>query len=359
MTLLLKCVSDTLERAEKMNSTSSQMLREVMEIPDAIERLLTQGAADVQAAAKVARDLDPVYLLSVARGSSDHACTYLKYASELLLRRPMASVGPSVKSVYDVDIQCKGALSFSVSQSGMSPDIVRMTDAITRGGGLSIAITNNGASDLAKVAGAVLPIHAGPELSVAATKTFVTSMVTGLWLLAEIQADADLLAAIHKLPAHIGDAICCDWSPVADAITNGSLFTIGRGPSWAIANEAALKFKETCQIHAESYSSAEVLHGPISIVDRSFPILCFASKDNAEDSAAGVADALADKGAAVFATTPKVRSAQVLPHIRTDHWLTDPISLIASFYRLVETVAVSRGINPDTPRHLKKVTETV
>ncbi|MEX0350659.1 MAG: SIS domain-containing protein [Paracoccaceae bacterium] len=335
------------------------MRREIDEIPDAVERLLSKGGDDIRNAAEAARQMDPNFLLSVARGSSDHACTYLKYASELVLRRPMASVGPSVKSIYDVDLISDGALCLSVSQSGMSPDIVRMTQAVTASKGLSVAITNNPDSDLAKVASATLPIHAGPELSVAATKTFVTSLVAGLWLIAEIKQDEDLIHAIRALPAHLAAATGCDWSEAAAALDGRSLFTLGRGPSWAIANEAALKFKETCLIHAESYSSAEVLHGPVSIIEQGFPVIGFAANDSAESSLATVADALADKGATVFATTTKLNKATALPHTRTDHWLTDPIAAIVSFYGMVEEVARNRGIDPDTPRHLRKVTETV
>lgn len=342
-----------------MTSETTLMRQEILEIPDAVERLLQKGGEDIRNTAQAARDMDPRLLLSVARGSSDHACTYLKYVSELVLRRPMASVGPSVNSIYGVDLLAEGALCLSVSQSGMSPDIVRMTKSISSSGGMTVAITNNPDSDLAKVASATLPIHAGPELSVAATKTFVTSLIAGLWLIAEIKQDAELTAAIHALPAHLGQATACDWSEAAAAVNGRSLFTLGRGPSWAIANEAALKFKETCLIHAESYSSAEVLHGPVSIVEPGFPIIGFAAGDASESSLAEVADALADKGAAVFATTTKLKKAAALPHVRTGHWLTDPIAAIVSFYGMVETVARNRGINPDTPRHLRKVTETV
>ncbi|NRB02893.1 MAG: SIS domain-containing protein [Rhodobacteraceae bacterium] len=342
-----------------MNSDTTLMRREILEIPEAVDRLLRRGSTAISTAAEAAREIDPAFLVSVARGSSDHACTFLKYASELVLRRPMASVGPSVKSVYGVDLMAKGALSVSVSQSGKSPDIVRMTKSMTDAGGVSIAITNDPNSDLAQVAAHTLPIHAGPELSVAATKTFVTSLVAGLWLIAEIKRDADLIAAIRNLPAHLSRATACDWSEAAAAIDGRSLFTLGRGPSWAIANEAALKFKETCLIHAESYSSAEVLHGPVSIVEQGFPVIGFAAGDAAETSVAEVADTLANKGAKAFATSGKVTQATPLPHIRTDHWLTDSIAAIVPFYSMVETVARRRDINPDVPRHLKKVTETV
>lgn len=168
-----------------------------------------------------------------------------------------------------------------------------------------------------------------------------------------------MTAAIRSLPEHLGQAAQCDWSTAADAITGRSLFTLGRGPSFAMSNEAALKIKETCQIHAESYSAAEVLHGPVSIVEQGFPAIVFAAADAAEQTTAEAADALAGKGAAVFAATGKVTKAHCLPVTRTDHWLTDPIATITSFYSMVEAVAQARGIDPDTPRHLRKVTETV
>ena len=342
-----------------MSNQTTLMRQEILEIPAAVERLLTHGAEEIAATAAKARALDPRFLVSVARGSSDHACAYLKYVSELLLHRPMASVGPSVSSIYGADLNAEGALCVAISQSGQSPDIVNMTEALGRSGALTVAITNDPASRLAGTAGATLPIHAGPELSVAATKTFVTSLIAGLWLLAAIKDDRDLLAAIRALPRHLDDATRCDWSAAADAIDGRSLFTLGRGPSLAVSNEAALKFKETCLIHAESYSSAEVLHGPVSIVEQGFPAIAFAARDAAEDTLAATADELAAKGARVFATTDRVKRATCLPHVRTDHWLTDPVTSIVSFYGTVEAVAVRRGIDPDRPRHLNKVTETV
>lgn len=337
-----------------MSIETTRMRKEILEIPDAVERLLTQGNAAITEAAQKARAADPRFLISVARGSSDHACTYLKYASELILRRPMASVGPSVNSIYGVELDVPESLCISVSQSGQSPDIVRMTESLRANGALTVAITNNADSRLAQVSDRVLPIHAGPELSVAATKTFVTSLVAGLWLIADLKGDEALLAAIRALPGHLAAATLCDWSEAATAIDGSSLFTLGRGPSWAISNEAALKFKETCLIHAESYSSAEVLHGPVSIVGQSFPVIAFAAGDAAETSLAETSDALAQKGARVFTLARGATRATVLPHVRTGHWLTDPIAAIVSFYGMVESVAVNRGINPDAPRHLKR-----
>ncbi len=343
-----------------MTSNQTQMRREVLEIPAAVDRLLQLGTDDIRRAADAMREREPNFMVSVARGSSDHVATYLKYASELLMGTPIASIGPSVASIYNRKLNLEGSVCLSVSQSGKSPDIVEMARMARSGGALSIAMTNNPDSPLAKVADHTLNLHAGPEISVAATKTFVNSAVIGIWLLAEWAQDDALRDAIHDLPSTLEKAVNTDWPDVRAALDGrNSIFCLGRGPSYAISNEAALKFKETCQIHAESYSSAEVLHGPISIVDDGFPVIALASADQAEGALASVADELASKGAKVFATSDKVRQATSLPVIRTGHPLTDPISLIASFYAMVERTASSRGINPDAPRHLKKVTETV
>lgn len=342
-----------------MPHVETQMRREVLEIPVAVQRLLDHGGDDIRRAADAIRERNPAFMISVARGSSDHVATYLKYAAELLTGTPMASVGPSIASIYKRQLTLTGSVCLSVSQSGKSPDIVDTTHMARAGGALTVAMTNDPNSPLAAAADHTLNLHAGPELSVAATKTFVNSAVAGIWLLAEWAEDKSLCAAIRDLPERLERAIAMDWSMVQTALGHrNSIYCLGRGPAYAISNEAALKFKETCQIHAESYSSAEVLHGPVSIVDSGFPVIAFAAADEAETALADVADAIAQKGATVFATTPQVRHTTSLPTERTGHSLTDPIALIASFYAMVEQVATSRGIDPDTPRHLKKVTET-
>ncbi len=343
-----------------MIQSTSQMRREVLEIPAAVDRLLTEGNADMKHAANALRDRNPAFMVSVARGSSDHAATYFKYASELLIGVPVASVGPSVASVYKRRLKLAGSACVSVSQSGKSPDIVEMARVARDCGALSFAMTNNPGSPLARVSDHTLNLHAGPELSVAATKTFVNSAVSAIWLLAEFVGDDALLAAIRGLPEVLERAAQETWPDMASRIgERTSLFCLGRGPASAISAEAALKFKETCQLHAESYSSAEVLHGPVSIVDKGFPVIALASQDEAEEPLCNVADEMAAKGASVFVTSSKAKLAQALPVVRTGHPLTDPIALITSFYSMVETVAMARGINPDAPRHLNKVTETI
>ena len=343
-----------------MSIKSSRMRQEILEIPQAVDRLLTEGEGALRACAAALRDLNPPLLATVARGSSDHAAAYLKYVSEVLLGVPVASIGPSIASVYNAALKLTGSACIGISQSGQSPDIVDLARTARNGGALTIAISNFPKSPLATTSAHCLNIHAGAEMSVAATKTFVNSLVAGLTLLAEWRGDAALLRSIHKLPEALGRATRLDWPEVRATIkSQDSLFTLGRGPTIAMSHEASLKFKETCRIHAESFSSAELLHGPVSIVGQGFPILVFAAADAAEAALAQVADEVSLMGASTFITSTKSRNAVHLPHIRTDHPLTDPIALIVSFYAMVEKAAIERGFDPDTPRHLRKVTETV
>ncbi|MTH99084.1 SIS domain-containing protein [Roseibium sp. RKSG952] len=335
------------------------MRSEIQEIPDAVDRLLTEGSDRIETAAAAIRALDPRLIVTVARGSSDHACTYLKYAAELLLGIPVASIGPSIASIYKAPLRLDRAVCIAVSQSGKSPDILDMTHACARDGALTVALTNNADAPLAHAAHHPLSIHAGPELSVAATKTFVTSAAAGLLLLARIGQDAPLEAALRALPGQLAQAVQLDWPEVRSAIgPHESLYTLGRGVTLAVSDEAALKFKETSQLHAESYSSAEVLHGPVSIVASGFPVLGFAAGDAAEHALAETADLLTENGAQVFATSTEVKKARAVDHVRSYHALLDPLLLIASFYSMIEAFAVSHGIDPDHPRFLKKVTQT-
>ena len=165
---------------------ATNMRCEIEEIPAAVQRLLDHSGAQVANLASTIRDFDPRFAVTVARGSSDHACTFLKYAFEMELGLPVASVGPSVASIYNRSMKLDRALCLAISQSGMSPDIVAMARSANVAGALSVAVTNDIASPLAETATHAIDICAGPERSVAATKTFVTSVVSGLMLLAEL-----------------------------------------------------------------------------------------------------------------------------------------------------------------------------
>jgi glucosamine--fructose-6-phosphate aminotransferase (isomerizing) len=338
----------------------SHMAREVAEIPQAARRFLSQSQGALVQAAQAMRGADPALLVTVARGSSDHAATYLKYAVELLAGVPVASVGPSVASIYRRPLQLGRAGCIGISQSGQSPDIVEMMRAAGDGGALTIAITNHHDSPLAAASAHCLALQAGAERSVAATKTFVASVLAGLALLAEWQEDAPLRAAVKGLPDAFAQALALDWSPLAGRLSRAqSLYVLGRGPAFAIANEAALKFKETCGLHAESFSAAEVLHGPSAIVQAQFPVLALGVEDAALPRLMETADRLVAQGADVFLTGADVAGAVTLPSVPGLHPLCAPLVLAVSFYACVEGLARRRGFDPDVPPHLRKVTETV
>ncbi|MBA4352679.1 MAG: aminotransferase, partial [Rhodobacter sp.] len=273
---------------------TSHMAREVAEIPQASRRFLSESHDALMAAAVAMRGVDPGLIVTVARGSSDHSATYLKYAVELLAGVPVASVGPSVASVYGRPLRLGGSVCVGISQSGRSPDIVEMMRAAGAGGALSVAITNFADSPMALASAHCLPLQAGVEQSVAATKTFVTSVLAGLALVAEWQEDAALRAAVETLPDAFEAALALDWSALAARMSRAQHgYVLGRGPAFAIANECALKLKETCGLHAEAYSAAEVLHGPSAIVEAQFPVLALAVEDAAQAGVVQTAERLA------------------------------------------------------------------
>lgn len=338
----------------------THMRREINQIPGVIANFLDKSGPVLDAAAAALRERDPLVVATVARGSSDHACAYLKYATELTLGLPVASIGPSIASIYGKDVKLARGAAIAVSQSGKSPDIVGMAQSARRSGALSIAITNTAGSPLAEASDFTIDLHAGTEQSVAATKTFVASVVAGLALIARWSGDKALLAAVNDLPEALERAVHCDWSEMIGALDgHNALYVLGRGPGFAIANEAALKFKETCNIQAESYSAAEVMHGPVAIVTRGYPVLGLAARDAAEASVADMTHKLAGQGALSFLTSSLPGAARALPFAATGHSITDPLALIVSFYGLVEALSRHRGFNPDLPPALKKVTETV
>jgi glucosamine--fructose-6-phosphate aminotransferase (isomerizing) len=344
-----------------MTEPATTMRAEVDEIPAAAARFLEDAREAVAAAAAAMRAAEPGLIVTVARGSSDHAATYLKYAAELAAGVPVASVGPSVASIYGRRLRLAGAACIGVSQSGQSPDIVEMMRSAAAGGALTLAITNDPASPLVGAAAHALALHAGPERSVAATKTFTSSVLAGLALLAEWREDAGLRAAVARLPEDFALALDCDWSPLVERLAEAtSLYVLGRGPGYAIAAEMALKFKETCGVQAAAYSAAEVLHGPAAIVGRGFPVLALGVGDAALAQVVATADRLAGQGAEVFLTAPGGGPGVVrLPAVEGLHPLVAPLVLAPSFYRFIEALARRRGLDPDAPPHLSKVTATV
>lgn len=343
-----------------MTTPPSFMRQEIDQIPAVVARLLAEGRAGFEAGGAALRQADPAAFVTIARGSSDHAAGFLKYAVELIAGVPVASVGPSIVSIYGRSLKLGHCAAISISQSGKSPDIVAMTRSARESGALTFALTNTAGSPLAEAAEHTIDLRAGTENSVAATKTFVASVAAGLGLIAHWTGDGALLRALDSLPDVLARAIGCDWSPLLEALDgHQSLYVLGRGPALPIAAEAALKFKETCGIHAEAYSAAEVLHGPARIVEAGFPILALTTRDAAERSVSEVVERLSGQGAATFATAAISPGATLLPFAPGDHPLTDALALIVSFYGFVEALSRRRGFDPDRPPHLRKVTETI
>ena len=339
---------------------TSQMAREVAEIPNAARRFLDQSAVALHEAGAALRAADPCVLLTIARGSSDHAATFLKYAAELETGIPVASVGPSVASIYGRPLHLSGAACIGISQSGRSPDIVQMMQAASQGGGLTVAITNHADSPMATASAHCLPLHAGTESAVAATKTFVCSALAGLALVAEWRQDQALQQAVASSPAAMQQALALDWSPLSARLSRAqSAYVLGRGPAIGIAAEAALKLKETCGLHAEGFSAAEVLHGPSAIVHAGFPVLALCIDDAAKPHVVATVERLAAQGADVFITGSAAKGAVTLPTVPDLHPLIAPIVLSVAFYAFVEALSRRRGFDPDTPPHLRKVTETI
>lgn len=338
---------------------TTTMRREIDEIPRAAARLLETGRqAITEAGAAIARR-DPAVLVTIARGSSDHAAHFLKYAVELETGVPVASLGPSLASIYGAPLKLGRAAALAVSQSGASPDIVALAESARAGGALTLALVNTVPSPLATACEMTVDIQAGPEIAVAATKSYVNSIVAGLAVLAAWSGGSALSRAVAALPEQLEKALALNWSELVEPLSGAdSLYMLGRGPSQAIAMEAALKCKETCELHAESYSSAEVLHGPVSLVSEGFPVIAFAARDRAEAPVAAIASSLAAKKAAVWLTSPRGEGTRSLPFIETGHPLTDALALIVPYYGMVEALSRARGLNPDKPLALRKVTET-
>ncbi len=339
--------------------SNSLMRQEVFETPAAVERLLTHSMADLRAGGDSLRKLDPKVLATIARGSSDHAATFFKYAVEMRCGIPVASLGPSLASVYGTRLRLAGAAAVAISQSGRSPDIVALLKAARDGGAETIALVNAPGSPLGEASGREIALQAGPERSVAATKSFVCSIVAALALLGHWSEDELLLAALHALPTHFDAALRMDWSAALEPCCKAkSLYTVGRGPSFAIAAEAALKFKEVAILHAECFSGAEIAHGPVSLVEPGFPAFAFLAADASRPGLQDICRRLYDVGATVLAVGESPVGTS-LPHAATGHALTEPLSMILSFYAFVERLAREKGLDPDTPRGLKKVTKTI
>ena len=338
------------------SETETLMFNEAASSASVIAAQFARNHERVRALAADLRQNPPPFVVTCARGSSDHAATYAKYLFETRLGLVTASASPSVGSVYEARQQLEGALYLVISQSGKSPDLLRNAEAAKAAGARVVALVNVEDSPLAQLADTVIPLGAGAERSVAATKSYLASLAAILQLCAYWRDDPTLIAALDALPAALTQAWQCDWSALTEGLVDAhNLFVVGRGPGLAAAQEAALKFKETCGLHAEGYSSAEVKHGPMALVGRDFPVLAFAQPDETGAGTRALADEFAARGARVWLAG----EGGDLPVAAAPHPLCAPLLTVQSFYRAINALALRRGHNPDLPPHLNKVTETV
>jgi len=326
----------------------------------AVRRQLEANFAAAGALAERLRRAPPRAVLTYGRGSSDHAATYARYLMETRLGVITASAAPSISSVYDAAPDMERTLCLVISQSGRSPDLLASAHAAAEAGALVVAFVNDEGSPLAGLAEAVLPLRAGPERSVAATKSFIASLSAILQLTALWSEDSELLHALDGLPDLLEDAWRLDWTAALEPLVRTqSLYVLGRGVGFGVAGEAALKLKETCGLHAEAFSSAELRHGPMALVGPDFPVLAFAQDDETREGVQAAARICSAQGAPVFLAGGQVGDGVVaLPSICA-HPVLQTIGQAQSFYRFAESLALARGLDPDHPPHLSKVTETV
>lgn len=341
--------------------TLTAMLREAGEAPEVVARLIAANAGLCRDLGVRLRASPPPFAVTCARGSSDNAATFAKYLLEIHSGLVTASVGPSVTSVYEARPRMRDALFLAVSQSGRSPDILHLARAGRDDGALTVALVNDTSSPLASTCEVVLPLHAGPEKSVAATKSFIAALVASLQLVAHWSQDRELLDAIESLPDVLARAAATDWSAALPLLSEADdLFVVGRGVGFAVAQEAALKLKETSGLHAEAMSAAELMHGPWTLAGDHFPILVLSQRDETLSGVNDLVTKLNEQGVPVVVAGAAEGPATVmLPSVENIHPFVAPIALIQSFYPLVNAIALARGRNPDSPPRLRKVTETV
>ena len=341
---------------------TSLMLDETRSAPHRVAVMLAADAAVyAELTAELARH-DPALVVTVARGSSDHAALYLANLAGVVAGRVTASLPPSLVTRYGAGLRFREALVVGLSQSGASPDLVTTMEAARAGGALTIAIVNQPDSALGRAAAHVLAPHAGPERSVAATKSVIATMAAAARLVASWANDAALLEALALLPERLEAALACDWLVALPWLAEASsLYVVGRGPGLGVAEESALKLKETSGLLAEAVSAVEIQHGPKAVIGPGFPVLVYGLQDPGGQDALALAGDLARAGARVMVAShgPVGDGAIHLPLPPPLHPMLDPIVALQAFYPLAEALARSRGRDPDRPPGLLKVTRTL
>lgn len=302
------------------------------------------------------KQFDPYSFVTVARGSSDHAAQYFNYMVSLELGKLTTSLTPSLVTLYKKKLDCSRSLGVAISQSGKSPDLITSLASIKEQGGETLAMVNVEDSPLAKQAKHFYPLHAGAEISVAATKSFIASLYASASLIATVSDNKDLKQALP----HMSQALekpGAAWEKMLTTLQNcKQAMIVGRGLGFAIALEAALKLKETSHIQAEAFSAAEIKHGPQAVIEAGYPLIIFALRGPTKQAMLDLGQEMQQRGAQVMIVTDDCGDCryQVAPHPDLD-----PLSAIHAFYLMAEELTRLRGLDPDNPRSLSKVTMTL
>lgn len=335
------------------------MFREAAQAPGVVRDQLENNAAGVRRIGVLLREMSPRAVVTCARGSSDHAATFAKYLIESHTKVLTSSAAPSLSSLYDAKTDLRNVVFVAISQSGKSPDLLCAVENAKNCGACVIALCNSMSSPLVQMADHAIPLCAGAETSVAATKSYIASLSAIVHLLASWTLDDTLMTALLRTPEQLERAWSQDWSRAVPLLRDAvNLYVVGRGFGLGVAQEAALKLKETCGLHAEAFSAAEVKHGPMALVGAGFPVLMLSQND---ESRAGIEELARDfisRGAHVLMAGAQVTGSIALPAVPS-HAVIEPILMIQSFYRMATALAVARGLDPDAPPHLRKVTETI
>ncbi len=343
-----------------MSAPGRLMAAEIAEQPAVWRRLLTEGAEPIAAATVRITAAAPRFVLFVARGSSDHAALYAKYLVEIMHGLPAGLVSPSTMTVYGARPQLRDVLYVAVSQSGGSPDLVRSVEVAREQGALTLAVTNNANSDLATAAEIHVDVLAGTERSVAATKSY-TAELLGLYLLFG-RRDVDA-SDVTQLPGLGERVLACDVDDFAFRYRFAQrLIVTARGYSYPTACEAALKLMETCYLSAQAFSGADLLHGPLATVDAQVPVLAVVSEGASGRAMLPVLSRLAERRADIVVIGAGPAPQHLAGRIALPAGIPEelaPLLEILPLQQLSLRLAIARGEDPDNPRGLHKVTQTL
>jgi glutamine---fructose-6-phosphate transaminase (isomerizing) len=333
------------------------MAGEMGEQPSVLSDILDRRRT-VRDLAELIKRYDPKFVLLAARGSSDNAALYAKYLVEVLLGLPAGLASPSSITTYRARQSLAGVLFVAVSQSGRSPDLVDSTAAAGAAGAMTLAVTNDAESPLAAISQLVFDMGAGIEQAIAATKTYTAELLS-LYLIMDSLRDGTGEAA-RDVPDAVADAL--DQGPAAELLVSELsetevVISTARGYSYATACEAALKLIETARLPALSYSGADLLHGPIALLGPGVTVLGVVPEGQGAAAIFPVLDRCRELGARVR-TVGSSRSAAVDIRVTPVAEEVSPVVEIVPFQLLAQRTAVTRGLDPDTPRGLRKVTLT-